>query len=169
LWHIVRAAVLAVAAAALAALATALAAGSGARTVGTATAVCGTRAFAITFDPKRRVVVTDGRNMLASATFSSRAVSSRCRRVGDPRRYVNSGLDGEIRTKASFRCQATRPIRVHVNPIRNDRDEIVGSSLSVGIGTATRLRVIVSAILKNKADPYASRVYRAAAYCKPGA
>ena len=164
-----RAAVFAVAAAAVAALGTALAVGSGARTVGTATAVCATRAFTITFDPKRRAVVTDGQHVLASATFTSRAISGRCRRVPAPRRYVNGGFGGEIRRKISFRCQATQPIRVHVNPIRDDRDEIVGSSLGAGIGTATRLRVIVSVLLKNKGDPYASRVYRAAAYCKPGA
>ena len=44
----------------------------------------------------------------------------------------------------------------------------VGSNLGVGIG-APRLRVIVSAVLKNRGDPYASRVYRARSYCKLGA
>jgi hypothetical protein len=162
----VRAAVLA---AVGAAAAIAVAAGSGARSVGTATAVCGTRAFTMAFDPKARAVVTDGQHVLATVTFASRAISSRCRRVAEPKRLTDGGLGGEIRMKVSFRCQATRPIRIHVNPIRNDRNAIVGSSLSVGIGTATRLRVIASAILKSKGNPYASRVYRAAAYCKPGA
>ena len=172
LWHMVRAVVLAaaaVAAAATAVVATALASGSGSKSIGTATAVCGTHTFTIAFDPKRRAVVTDGQHVLASVTFASRAVSSRCRRVPGPRRYLDGGLGREIRRKASFRCQTTRPIRVHVNPIRDDRDAIVGSNLSVGIGTATRLRVIASAILKNKGDPYAPHAYRAAAYCKPGA
>jgi hypothetical protein len=135
----------------------------------TATAVCGTHSFAITFDPKRRVVVMDGTHTLASATFTSRAISSRCRRVREPKRFLDSGLGKAIRSRTSFRCLASQPIRVHVNPITNEQDAIVGSSLQVGIGTASRLRVIVSAILKNKSSPYASRVYRAATYCKLGA
>jgi hypothetical protein len=44
----------------------------------------------------------------------------------------------------------------------------VGSSLIVGIG-APRLRVVASAVLKNKGDPYAPQLYRARAYCKLGA
>ena len=134
-----------------------------------ATAVCASRSFTMTFDPKRRAFVTDGAHVLASASFTSRAVSSRCRRVREPKRFLVGGLGPEIRARTSFRCLATRPIRVHVNPIRNDAGAIVGTSLQAGIGTDARLRVIASAILKNKGDPYASRVYRAAAYCKLGA
>jgi hypothetical protein len=138
-------------------------------TLSTATAVCRTRSFTVAFDPKRMVVVTDGVHRLASATFTSRLISGRCRRVAEPRRYLDGGLGSEIRARTSFRCLATRPIRIHVNPIRNEAGAIVGSSLQVGIGSASRLRVIASAILKNKGDPYASRVYRAATYCKLGA
>ena len=58
---------------------------------------------------------------------------------------------------------------MHVNPIRSESGAIVGGNLVVGVGTDPRLRVIASAVLKNKGDPYASRVYRAAAYCKLGA
>jgi hypothetical protein len=134
-----------------------------------ATAVCATHSFTMAFDPKRRAVVTDGAQVLASASFTSRAVSSRCRRVAEPKRYLDGGLGAEIRARTSFRCLAARPIRVHVNPIRNDAGAIVGSSLQVGIGTNARLRVIASAILKSRGDPYASRVYRSAAYCKLGA
>ena len=134
-----------------------------------ATAVCTTQSFTMTFDPKRRAVVSDGTHVLASASFTSRAVSSRCRRVAEPKRFLDGGLGREIRARTSFRCLATKPIRVHVNPIRNDAGAIVGTSLQAGIGTDARLRVIASAILKNKGDPYASRVYRAAAYCKLGA
>jgi hypothetical protein len=134
-----------------------------------ATAVCATHSFTMAFDPKRQAVVTDGEHVLASATFTSRVVSSRCRRVAEPKRYVDRGLGPEIRARTSFRCLANKPIRVHVNPIRNDAGAIVGSSLQVGIGSDARLRVIASAILKNRGSPYASRVYRAAAYCKLGA
>jgi hypothetical protein len=144
-------------------------AGSGAREVSTATAVCASRSFTMAFDPKRQAVVSDGTRVLASASFTSRAVSGSCRRVPAPKRYVGGGLGAPIRARTSFRCLANKPIRVHVNPIRNDAGAIVGSSLQVGIGTDARLRVIASAILKNKGDPQASRVYRAAAYCKLGA
>jgi hypothetical protein len=55
-----------------------------------------------------------------------------------------------------------------VNPIRGgNTNAVVGSNLVVGIGSP--LRVIASAILRNKGDPYGSRVYRAATYCKLGA
>ena len=155
-------------AAAAAAAATA-ASVAGAPAVSTATAVCGTHSFTMTFDPKRQASVSDGVHVLASVSFTSRTISSRCRRVAEPKRYVGGGLGSPIRARTSFRCLASKPIRVHVNPIRNDAGAIVGSSLQVGIGTASRLRVIASAILKNKASPYASRVYRAAAYCKLGA
>jgi hypothetical protein len=135
----------------------------------TATAVCASHSFTMTFDPKRKAVVTDGTQVLASGSFTSRAVSSRCRRVPEPKRFVDGGLGSEIRARTSFRCLANGPIRVHVNPIRNDAGAIVGTSLQAGIGTDARLRVIASAILKNKGDPYASRVYRSATYCKLGA
>ena len=121
------------------------------------------------FDPKRQAVVNDGAHVLASASFTSRTISSRCRRVAEPKRMVSAGLGGEIRGRTSFRCLTTQPIRVHVNPIRNDAGAIVGSSFQVGIGTDASLHVIASAILKNKGNPYASRVYRAATYCKLGA
>jgi hypothetical protein len=142
---------------------------AGSRNVSTATAVCAAHSFTMAFDPKRQATVSDGEgHVLASASFTSRAISSRCRRVPEPKRYVSGGLGSAIRDRTSFRCLTTQPIRVHVNPIRNDAGAIVGSSLQVGIGTDARLHVIASAILKSKGNP-ASRVYRAATYCKLGA
>jgi hypothetical protein len=135
----------------------------------TATAVCASHSFTMTFDPKRKAFVSDGTHVLASGSFTSRAVSSRCRRVPEPKRFVGAGLGREIRARTSFRCLTNAPIRVHVNPIRNEAGAIVGTSLQAGIGTDARLRVIASAILKNKGNPYASRVYRSATYCKLGA
>lgn len=146
-----------------------LAAGSGSQQGSRATAVCASHSFTMTFDPKRRAFVTDGTHVLASGSFTSRAVSSRCRPVREPKRFLDGGLGPEIRARTSFRCLANKPIRVHVNPIRNEAGAIVGTSLQAGIGTDARLRVIASAILKSKGDPYASRVYRAARYCKLGA
>jgi hypothetical protein len=54
-----------------------------------------------------------------------------------------------------------------VKPIRA-AGKIVGSNLSVGTG-GPRLRVIVSAVLENRGDPTASRIYRARSACKLGA
>ena len=161
MWDMARAVLVALAA-------VGLAASSGSQG-STATAVCATHSFTMTFDPKRRAFVTDGTHVLASGSFTARSVSSRCRRVREPKRFIDGGLGPEIRARTSFRCRAIRPIRVHVNPIRNEAGGIVGTSLQAGIGTDARLRVIASAILKSKGDPYASRVYRAAKYCKLGA
>src|ERR687884_2224589 len=78
----------------------------------TATAVCATHSFTMTFDPKRKAVVTDGTHVLASGSFTSRAVSSGCRRGREPQRFLDGGLGPEIRARTSFRCLAIRPIRV---------------------------------------------------------
>src|SRR5437764_6571370 len=158
-----RFAVLAVLAAVIGAAA-APATSAGPRTV---TATCASSTFTIAFDPKRHAVVTDGAgHVLASASFTTRGVSTRCRRVAEPKRIVNGGLGPEIRRAINFRCLTSKPIRVHVNPIRNDSGAVVGSFIGVGLGSGTKFRTIVSAVLKNKGDPYASRVYRASAYCK---
>ena len=138
-------------------------------TVGTGTVACSTSSFSISFDPKRRVVVTsDDNKVLASTSFTARSLGSDCKRVAEPKGYADGGLGPEIRKTISFRCAANAPIRIHVNPITDEAGKIVGSNLSVGIG-APRLRVIASAVLKNRGDPYASRVYRARSYCKLGA
>jgi hypothetical protein len=156
------------AAAAVAVAALAVGFGSSA-SVGTGTIACSTSSFSISFDPKRRVVVTNGDNeVLASASFTARSLGSVCKRVAEPKGFADGGLGPEIRKAISFRCAANAPIRIHVNPITDEAGKIVGSSLGVGIG-APRLRVIVSAVLKNRGDPYASRVYRAKSYCKLGA
>ena len=143
----------------------AAATGAGGPSVDTAHVACSARSFVMTFDPKRRVVVTDGAHVLATATFTSRFLSRRCRRVA-PTRFVDGGLGSEILRPIAFRCASGKPIRIHVHPIRDDRGAKIGSSLSVSSGP---LRVIAAAVLKNKGDPYASTVYRARAYCKHGA
>jgi len=137
--------------------------------IGTGTVACAMSSFSVSFDPARRVVVTSGDNkVLASASFTARSLGSECKRVAEPKGYADGGLGPEIRKTISFRCAANAPIRIHVNPITDEAGKIVGSNLSVGIG-APRLRVIASAVLKNRGDPYASRVYRARSYCKLGA
>jgi hypothetical protein len=137
--------------------------------VGTATAVCPVTSFAVAFDPKRQVVVTSGDRLLARVSFERRILGEACRRVGRPKAFRDGGLGREIRFALGFRCAATAPIRVHVNPIRDGDHpgKLVGSALAVGVGDP--FRTIVSAVLKNRGDPKASRLYRAAAYCKPGA
>ena len=136
---------------------------------GLANAVCPTRTFNVAFDPTRQVVVTAGERRLASATFGRRTISSRCRRAGEPRVVASGRLGPGIYTRTAFRCTATKPIRIRTHAIVNgDTGGIAGSVLLVGVGSP-RFRVIVSVVLKNKGDPKASRIYRAAAYCKPGA
>jgi hypothetical protein len=136
---------------------------------GLVNAVCPTRTFNVAFDPTRQVIVTAGERPLASATFSRRAISGRCRRVREPGAVVSGRLGAGIYARTAFRCMATKPIRIRTHAIVNgDTGGIAGSVLLVGIGSP-RFRVIVSAVLKNKGDPKASRIYRAAAYCKPGA
>ena len=137
--------------------------------LGTGTVECSTSSFVVSFDPARRVVVSSSGRVLASASFTARSLGSACTRVPEPKAFVNAGLGSEIRIATSFRCAvAAAPIRIHVNPVRNEAGKIVGSNLSVGTGSK-RLSVVVSAILKNRGDPYASRVYRARSACKLGA
>jgi hypothetical protein len=156
---------LAAAAVAVAALAVGFGSTGGLRT---GTVACPMNSFEVSFDPKRRVAITSEGKVLASASFTARSLGVTCRRVAEPKGFGDAGLGPEIRRATGFRCAASEPIRIHVNPIRNDAGELVGSNLSVGIG-APRLRVIVSAVLKNRGDPYASRIYRARSYCKLGA
>jgi len=142
---------------------------AGAPVLATATAACGTHSFTIAFDPKRRAVLTDGVHVLASVSFTSRFISSRCRPVSDPNRYFAGGLGAGIGMRTSFRCLTSKPIRVHVSATHNGSGSVIGGGLVVGIGSDTRLRVIASAVLAKKGGRYASRVYRAATYCKLGA
>jgi hypothetical protein len=136
--------------------------------VGTGTIACSTRIFEVSFDPARRVVVTSGGEVLASATFTARSLGGTCRRIAEPKGFGDGGLGPEIRTATGFRCAAPAPVRIHVNPIRNGSGKMIGSNLSVGTG-GPRLLVIVSAVLKNRGDSNASRIYRARSACKLGA
>jgi len=152
---------------ALALVAVGTAFGYGAR-AGTGTVACSARSFDVSFDPARHVVVESGGTVLASATFGARSLGATCRGVADPEGFDKGGLGPEIRSATAFHCAASAPIRIHANAIRSATGKIVGSTVSVGIG-APRLTVIVSAVLKNRGDPNASRVYRARSYCKLGA
>ena len=158
----------AAAAVAVAALAAGFVSSSSSSTVVTGTVACSTRIFEVSFDPARRVVVTSGGKVLASATFTALTLGGSCRRVAEPKAFGDGGLGPEIRTATGFRCAAPAPVRIHVNAIRNTSGKIVGSNLSVGTG-GPRLSVIVSAVLKNRGDPNASRIYRARSACKLGA
>jgi len=141
----------------------------GAPALSYATAACATHSFTIAFDPKRRAVLTDGGHVLASVSFTSRFISGRCRRVPNPNRYDSGGFGVGIGTRTSFRCLTSKPIRVHVSATTNGSGRVIGGGLIVGIGSDTRLRVIVMATLSRKGGRYSSRVYRSATYCKLGA
>ena len=131
--------------------------------VQTATVACAAHVVQVDFSPQRRVIVTSGGTRLAFASFTARSLTSTCRRVPEPRAYTGGGLGPEIRRPLLVRCTSAAPLRIHVNPIVDDNAKRIGSSLQIGTGDP--LRVIVSAILKNKGDPYASRIYRAKRYC----
>ena len=142
---------------------------AGAPALAEGTAACATHSFTIAFDPKRRAVLTDGGHVLASASFTSRFISGRCRRVPDPNRYYSGGFGAGIGTRTSFRCLTSKPIRVHVSATTNGTGRVIGGGLVVGIGSDNQLRVIASATLSRKGGRYSSRVYRSATYCKLGA
>jgi hypothetical protein len=132
--------------------------------VQTATVACAAHVVRVDFSPRQRVVVTSGGARLAFASFTRRSLSSSCRRVGEPRDYTSAGLGAEIRRPLAVACTLPSAARIHVNPITGEHDNAIGSSLQVGVGNP--LRVIVSAILKNRGDPRASRIYVAKRYCR---
>jgi hypothetical protein len=99
---------------------------------------------------------------LGLASFTERWVSGACRRVSEPRAFVGK-LGPEVRRPLRLHCAASKPIRIRVNPISDD-GAVVGTSFQVGFGDP--LQVIASAILKNRGDPYASRIYRDRRYCR---
>jgi hypothetical protein len=136
---------------------------TGANAITTGTVACSTRSFIVVFDPKRSVSVRDSRSSLASASFTRASLSRTCKQTGEPKAFLDGGLGAEIRRKVTIQCIAPAPIRIHVNPITQD-GSTVGSNLSVGVGT--RLDVLVSAVLKNRGDPFASRVYLAPRHCR---
>jgi hypothetical protein len=139
---------------------------AGATPVRSATAACPVRSFTVSFDPRRGAIVMSAGRTLASATFTTRSLGASCRRVRAPKGFLEGGLGGAFERPLGFRCAANAPIRVHVDAIY-DRGAVVGSNLLVGLGDP--MRVIVSAVLKNKGDPHGSRLYRARTYCKLGA
>jgi len=136
---------------------------AGATAITTGTIACSARSFTVVFDPKRSVLVRDSRSSLAAASFTHANLSTTCRTIGEPTAFLDGGLGAEIRRKVTISCIAPAPIRIHVNPVTQS-GSTVGSDLSIGVGT--RLKVLVSAVLKNRGDPLASRVYRAARYCR---
>jgi hypothetical protein len=130
---------------------------------------CDSKAVQVTFDPAESVTVAAGGVELATATFTERRVSEDCDVVpGAPRTTMKgSPYDGEslgegIYRRAELECSVAGGVRIDVHPIfnanvgRND-----GSVLLVVDGRT----IVVSAVLKNKGDPQASRVYHAPRYC----
>jgi hypothetical protein len=132
--------------------------------VQTATVACAERSVEIEFVPQSRVVVRSSSKELASASFLSRSLSPTCRRLREPHSFTNGGLGPEIRRHVVLRCTVSAGVRLHVNPVFDEHGKVIGTSLQVGT-TSNPFRVVASAILKNKGDPYASRIYRAKRYC----
>jgi len=131
---------------------------------------CDATSLRVSFDPSSSVSVTSGDATLATATFTARNVSEDCELVpGAPRTtaqgspYDSDSLAEGIYRRAEFDCTVAGA-RFDLHPIFNaDIGRNDGSVLLVLDGK----RIVVSAVLKNKGDPRASRVYHAPRYCAP--
>jgi hypothetical protein len=133
---------------------------------------CDLTSVHVSFDPAARVSVTAADTTLASATFDDRRASADCevdpgavRTTMESTPYDSTALSEGLYRRAEFDCRVAGGVRIDMHPIfnanigRND-----GSTLLVLDG----MRVVVSAVLKNKGDPRASRVYHAPRYCTLG-
>jgi hypothetical protein len=131
---------------------------------------CGVARFTVSFDPKEQVLIEDGGRELAWGSFTDRRVDGDCRvvREGMPaeeeaEQIDSSSLGDGVYAPVELTCSAPSPITINVNPIyyRRIGGRVDGSSVSVSsAGTS-----VAAAVLKNKGDPRASRIYFAARFC----
>jgi predicted small secreted protein len=133
------------------------------RSVGQALVSCESDQLRIAFDPTTSVEVASGNRTLAAATFTERRLNADCRDapgtdVRSDDRLDQKGIDG----RAELECRLRNGLHIRVNPIFNaDIGRNDGSALVVLDGDF----VVAAAILKNKGDPRASRIYRAQRSC----
>jgi len=132
---------------------------------------CDSPSVRVEFDPAESVTVKAGDAALAAATFTERKVSQDCRLVPDaPRTTMESSpWDDALLGKGVYRpavleCGVRGGVAIYMHPIFNaDIGRNDGSVLLVVDGTT----IVVSAVLKNKGDALANRVYHAPRYCTP--
>jgi hypothetical protein len=130
---------------------------------------CRPGTFKVVFDPAERVAVTHDGQEVAFASFERRSTDGACGSAV-PATSLSSSLIDAGRPRAvvyhrvELQCAASEPVEVAVHAIADGDHpgQTVGSVLTLRAGDAT----IVSAVLKNKGDPQASRVYRAADVCR---
>ena len=131
---------------------------------------CDSTAVRVSFDPTTSVRVAAGDAELATATFTERRVSNACDVIrGAPRTTAQrSPYDADLLGEGVYRrvqldCAVSGGVRIYVHPIFNtDIERNDGSVLLLVDGRTT---IVLSAVLKNKGDPLASRVYHAPRYC----
>jgi len=130
-------------------------------------ATCKAGTVRVVFDPARSVVVTRAGRRVAFASFDGHSADGACGAAVRQTTLAvtdDSLLGPGIYRRAAFACTTSKPLRVAVHAI-SDGDHpgrTLGSSLTLSVGRAT----ILGAVLKNKGDPNASRVYRAARFCR---
>lgn len=158
------------AAPALAALAlTACGGGEEMRSAPNALFACGSAAVRVDFDPTAGVTVSSGGAELASATFTERRVSEDCEIVPNaprttPQRspYDDGSLGEGVYRRAELECSIAGGVRIDLHPIFNaDIGRNDGSVLLLVGGR----KIVMSAVLKDRGNPHASRVYHAPRYC----
>jgi hypothetical protein len=132
---------------------------------------CDTTSVHVSFDPTREVRVTDGDSTLARAGFGEQEVSNDCdvTREGaapntakaspyDPRALPARGTYAQ----AEFDCRIPSGVAIDAHPILNGNTGVNdGSNVLLLSGKA----IVLSAVLKDKGNPDASRVYHAPRFC----
>lgn len=124
---------------------------------------CEATSFRVAFDPADGVTMTTGGHTLASASFGTRSVDDGCAAIEEARMYSDALLGRGVYKRLTLECDVPARPEVQVHPITGDGAAVVGSVLSVAV---TGPRLVVSAVLKNRGDPAASRVYFAEKYCR---
>lgn len=123
---------------------------------------CEGTSFRVAFDPADRVTMTSGGHTLASASFEGRSVDDGCAAVEEAQTSSDALLGAGVYRRLTVECAVPAEPVVQVHPIVEGGAAVVGSVLSVAVPGP---RLVVSAVLKNRGDPAASRLYFAEKYC----
>jgi hypothetical protein len=123
---------------------------------------CEGTSFRVAFDPTDGVTMTSGGQTIASASFDHRGVDDGCVAVEESQ-SSDALLGAGVYKRLTLECAVPAKPVVQVHPIVDDRAAVVGSVLGVA---APGPGFVVSAVLKNRGDPAASRVYFAEKYCR---
>ena len=135
------------------------------------TVACQATIFDVDFVQAESVSVTSEGRSLAAASYTDRGVSTDCTSTEKPRVFAeNPALEDGVYEDARLNCEAPEQIEIDVHPIvdGDNNNAVIGSNLLVFTRSSKTAEVLVSAVLKNQEQAaVASRLYYAAAYCKP--